>query len=105
MNYADGAATTSINLRVYRLTAIKKAGYRLAHRFTLELGAPSEESIAATFRFRPGTSEETALETIRAFFEELLDQELREQIAEETAPLRTLILAHAYSKVDLLQRD
>lgn len=105
VTYTDGVVTTTIELRVYRLAAIKKAGYRLANRCTLELGAPGDEHVPATLRFRPGTSEETALEAVRAFFEELLDQELREQLSEETASLRTLILAHAYSKIDLLRRD
>jgi hypothetical protein len=41
---------------------------------------------------------------MRTFFQELLDQELREQIAEEINPVRTLILAHAFSKVDLIKR-
>jgi His-Xaa-Ser system protein HxsD len=44
-------------------------------------------------------------EVVRQFFQELLDQELREQIAEETAPVRTLILAHAFSKADLIKRE
>ncbi len=38
-------------------------------------------------------------------FQELLDQELREQIAVETAPLRNLILAHAYSRTGLPSDD
>lgn len=105
MMYADGAIETTIDLRTYRLTAIKKAAYRLANRCTAILGAASGDTLPVTFRFRPGTSETSAIEVVRAFFEELLDQDLREQVAEETAPMRTLILAQAFSKVDLIRRD
>lgn len=41
---------------------------------------------------------------VRQFFQELLDQELREHIADETNAVRTLILAHAFSNVDLIER-
>lgn len=105
MTYTDGTVKTAVDLRMYRLAAIKKAAYRLANRCTVVLGEPDEQGVPLTFHFRPGTVEETALEAVRAFFDEAMDQELREQIAEETAPLRTLILAHAFSKVDLLRRD
>ena len=105
MTYTDGVVETTIDLRTYRLAAVKKAAYRFADRCTAVLGAPAGDVLPACFRFRPGTPGPTALETVRAFFDELLDQELREEIAEETAPLRTLFLAHAYSKIDLLRRD
>lgn len=99
-----GAARAIVDLRVYRLTAVKKAAYRLAARCTVVFGAVEADALPVTFLFSPGTGEPTALETYRAFFQELLDQELREQIAEETAPLRALILAHAFSKTDLIRR-
>jgi His-Xaa-Ser system protein HxsD len=52
----------------------------------------------------PGTSESAAMEVVRQFLQEVLDQELREQVSEETAPLRALILAQAFSKSDLIRR-
>ena len=96
---------TTIDLKAYRLTAVKKAAYRLADRCTAELADVTAETADVTFRFKPGTSEEAEEEAVRLFFQELLDQELREQIADETTPLRTLILAHAFSKADLIRRD
>ena len=103
--YANGAVETTVDLRTYRLAAVKKAAYRLANRCTAILGTASDETLPVSFRFRPGTSEASALDAVRAFFEELLDQELREQIGEETAPVRALNLAHAFSKIDLIRRD
>lgn len=87
---------------MYRLTAIKKAAYRLADRCTVALKPQVGQTLPITLEVRPSASLEHA---VRAFYEELLDQELREQIAEETEPVRALILAHAFSKVDLIKRD
>jgi His-Xaa-Ser system protein HxsD len=103
--FEDGIARTTLDLRVYRLTAVKRAAYRLAERFTAALGAPDGHRLPVSFLFKPGTAEATARESVRAFFQEMLDQELREQIAEETGPMRTLILAHAFSKTDLIRRE
>jgi His-Xaa-Ser system protein HxsD len=101
----DGAIRVVFDLAVYRLTAIQKAGYRFADRFTLVLGARDGHAVPARLQFKPTTSPATAREATRLFYQELLDQELREQIAEETNAVRTLILAHAFSNVDLIKRD
>lgn len=93
-----------IDLRSYRLSAVKKAGYRIAARCTLILGSPLEHDLPVTFTFKPGTDGSTANEAVRAYFQELLDQELRESVVEETAPLRALILAQAFSRTDLIRR-
>lgn len=101
----SGSERVTIDLRVYRLAAVKKAAYRLADRVTVVLGAPDGDDLPLTFLWKPGTAESVAVETIRAFFDEVLDQELREHVAEETAPVRALILAHAFSKTDLIRRQ
>ena len=101
----DGASAIVIDLRSYRLSAVKKAAYRLADRCTAVLGAVDGNTLPVTLRFKPNTTEPVAREAARLFFQELLDQELREQIAEETMAVRTLILAHAFSKADLIKRD
>jgi His-Xaa-Ser system protein HxsD len=103
--FEAGVARAAIDLRIYRLAAVKKAGYRVADRCTVVLGAPEDEQLPISFLFEPGVAEEVARERVRAFFQELLDQELREQVAEETAPVRTLILAHAFSKTDLIRHE
>src|SRR5690348_16628345 len=86
----DGAIALMIDVRVYRLTAVKKAAYRMADRCTAVIGALADPLVPVTLRFKPGISENGAREAARLFFQELLDQELREQIADETGPVRTL---------------
>ena len=101
----DGEIHIVLDTRSYRLAAIKKAAYRFADRFTAILGPPDGDRIAVTMQFRAGASSAFAGEAMRQFYQELLDQELREHIAEETNPVRSLILAHAFSNIDLIRRD
>jgi His-Xaa-Ser system protein HxsD len=100
-----GEIALVLDLRSYRLVAIKKAAYRFADRFTAMLGSPEHDRLPVSLRFKPNISPPVAREATREFFQELLDQELREQIAEETNAVRTLILAHAFSNADLIRRD
>lgn len=105
LSFDGTTARTTIDLRIYRLAAVKKAAYRLAARCTAVLGTPEDEKLPVTFTFKPGTDEVAGREAVRLFFEELLDQDLREHVADETAPMRALILAQAFSKTDLIRRE
>lgn len=100
----DGEVTLALDLRCYRLSAIKRAAYRLADRFTAVLGSPTDSQQPVVLRFKSSVTPTVAREATRGFYQELLDQELRAQIAEETEPVRTLILAYAFSNVDLVAR-
>jgi His-Xaa-Ser system protein HxsD len=102
--YKNGIVEVTIDLRIYRLAAVKKSAYRFANKCAAVLGRPDNELLPVQFHF-DGVKEGPALATVRAFFNDLLDQELREHIAEETGPLRSLILAHAFSRLDLIRRD
>lgn len=104
LTFADDEVRTAVDLRSYRLVAVKKAAYVVAELCTAILGTPEGDRIPVTFRFPPGTSQALALDGVRRFFQEALDQELRESVAAETAPLRALILAQAFSKTDLVRR-
>lgn len=103
--FGGGDQNTTIDLRVYRLAAVKKAAYRLAKRLTVVLGTLEQDCLSVTFRFSSATSRASADESVRLFYQELLDQELREHVAEETGPMRMLILAQAFSKTDLIRHE
>lgn len=105
LKVVDGRLQTTLDLRYYRLSAVQKAGYRLAERFTLIVGEPSGEKLPIELLFKTSTPETETRESIRLFFQELLDQELREKIGGETAPLRALLMAQAFSNTDLIQRE
>jgi His-Xaa-Ser system protein HxsD len=101
----SGCIHTKVDARVYRLTAVQKAAYRLAARCTVVIGAACEHLLPITLTFASTVTENEARQLAQLFFRELLDQELREKIGEETAALRALILAHAFSKTDLVNRQ
>ncbi|MFP2923841.1 His-Xaa-Ser system protein HxsD [Pyxidicoccus sp. 3LG] len=103
--FRDGAVQTTLDLRIYGLSAVQKAAYRFAERCTAMLGAPDESRLPVSLVFRSGVAEQEALEVVRLFFQELLDQELRERIGEETRAVRALILAQAFSRTDLIRQD
>lgn len=101
----DDSVRITLDPKVYSLTAVKKAAYRMADRCTAVLESPSERELPVLFTFKPGTSTTAAAATVRAFYQDVLDQALREEIAAETAAVRALILAHAFSKTDLIRRE
>ena len=105
MKRIDGEIVLDLDLRAYRLSAIKKTAYRLAGESSA-IVEPGDGD-RARVRLIVGTrvTDEKANEVARAFLDELLDQELREQIGDETSALRTLIVAQAFSRVDLIKRD
>lgn len=83
--------------KVVRLSAVKKAAYRLSDVVTAEISL-SEGGITCRLVPVPG-SEESEERLEHLFRTAALDQELREQIADETAPLRNAILALAFSPI------
>jgi His-Xaa-Ser system protein HxsD len=105
LEFRDGALRAEVDVRCYRLSAVQKAAYKLAEKCTVVLGGVDVNSLPITFLFPRATSETEATEIARLFFQDLLDQELREHIAEETRPLRALLLAHAFSRTDLIRRE
>ena len=103
--FEDGKVRLSIDLQIYRLTAVQKTAYQFAREFGAVLGPIEGNLLTANLEFPPSMPREEVTTTLRAFFEELLDQELRERIGEETHAIRALILAQAFSTTDLIRRD
>lgn len=93
-----------VDLRVFRLIAVQKTAYRLADRCTAAFGVVEGDVLPVILRLAPSTTDDLARVLADAFLRELLDQELRERVGEETAPLRALILAHAFSRTGLIER-
>jgi His-Xaa-Ser system protein HxsD len=84
---------------VYGLEAVQKAAYRFIDRLTVVI---SQSPGKIECHINPIEGRKIPLEkTIEDFKRELLDQQLRVQIKEETEPVRNLILALAFSKTGL----
>lgn len=101
----ETAKTTIVfDTKIFALETVKKAAYLYVDRFTVDFNL-SGSRLTCTLSFTKDTSGEVAMKLVEEFKKEVLDQDLRERIKAETAPIRNLILAHAFSKTGLIADD
>ena len=98
----DGSFVVRFDRNVYRLTAVKKAAYKYGGIFGILIEEVDGSVVAS---LRPTSSNADSEEAIGKFCNEVLDQELREQIASETNGIRDLLLAQAFSKTSLIDPE
>ncbi|SRR6266536_6307756 len=98
----EGAFVIRFDRAVYRVSAIKKAAYKFGSLFhiLIEDGEKASEVV-----LKPNAVCPSPEESAGQFCNEVLDQELREQIAAETEGIRNLLLAHTFSKTALIDSD
>ena len=89
---------------VYSLDTIKKAAYRMSDRCSFEFEVTGSDITCRLF-FPDGASSDRTHAVEDEFRNELLDQDLRQVIAEETDAVRNVILAHAFSRTGLQGDD
>ncbi|SOY77715.1 Radical SAM pair-associated protein [Cupriavidus taiwanensis] len=95
--------TTRLELdaAVYSLEAVQKAAYRFIDRLTV-LISQDQDTVVCEVDLVKGI--QTPMDDVLANFKrELLDQQLRLQIKQETESARNLILAYAFSRTGLQQ--
>ena len=102
-SHSDGRISLRFNLTLYRLSALKKAAYKFTHQASILLEEPQEGAVSIRFSFGDKKSAADRQKIIHDFCNEVLDQDLRESIAEETEATRNLILAQAFSHTSLLE--
>ena len=91
-------ALVRFSLAVYSIAAIKAAAYHLMDRVTIDLEAQGDEALCSLSPLQPDVDIDML---VVDFKREVLDQDLREQIAAETAPIRNAVLAHAFSRTGI----
>ena len=89
-----------VDPKVYCLNAVKKAAYKFADKYFVEVSAPDPQHIQISARHKSGSK--LSKDEQQEFVNEILDQELREVVAKETEGVRNLLLAQAFSKVSLI---
>lgn len=96
-------AELTFEIASHSADAIQRAAYRMSDRLSIDLATESDVFRCAVHVL----SEDEAIvaETLQAFRAEVLDQVLRERIRAETAGVRNLILALAFSKTGLTELD
>lgn len=97
---ADSCSPTefTFDTSIYRLTAIQKAAYRFMGSFSIEMDRVNENVVRV--RLIPRSNSAPNIEA-SALPNEVLDQELREAVADETRAVRELLLAQAFSNLSL----
>jgi len=95
----------SLNTSIYSVETVKKAAYKFADRTSIIINLGPDSTISLVFNFAGKYSNNDSKKVIADFCNELLDQDLRERIKKETEPLRNLLLAHAFSRTSLADRN
>lgn len=84
---------------VYSLEAVQKAAYRFIDRLVIVI-SQDEQQLLCDIDSVEGI-DKSFEEILARFKQELLDQQLRRQIKEETESVRNLILSFAFSRSGL----
>jgi His-Xaa-Ser system protein HxsD len=92
-----------IDLRVFRLTAVKKVAYAFGDRFCVQIESSGEERVRVVLS--PKVALPSSSDVCGEFRNALIDQDLRDIVAEETEPVRNVLLAHAFSKAALIDPE
>jgi His-Xaa-Ser system protein HxsD len=92
--------TTTFAANVFSLDVIKKAAYPFTDKASFDFRT-TDSSIEVSLSFVPSISQPAAAALLADFKSEVLDQDLRQKISEETAPMRNAILGYAFSRTNL----
>jgi len=84
----------------FGLDCIKKAAYRFVDVFALDIRT-GPNGFLCQLRFHRSHSVDAARDVENKFRIEVLDQDLRARISEETATTRNVILGYAFSRTGL----
>lgn len=101
----DCSCELLIDLSCYSLTAVKKACYKFSSECSIAISKSAEDKVRLSFKFPCHIDGLAQQKLISDFHCELTDQDLREIIFKETEVTRNLILAHAFSKTALIQKE
>ena len=92
--------TVAFSREAFTLDAVKKAAYACADGLVVDIATNNDEIVCAVEFLNAATPTE-AERLIQNFKIEVLDYQLREEIAERTAPVRNAILAYAFSRTSV----
>jgi His-Xaa-Ser system protein HxsD len=99
MDNPDEGILITFSLRVHSLDSVKRAAYAFFGRFSFDIRIEDDEIACLAAPLNGRESDSAAF--IKRFRNAVLDQDLRESIANQTESVRNVILAHAFSKTGL----
>ena len=98
---SGSTAIVTFDTQVYPIEVVKKAAYKYLNTFLVDFRLDGL-TLICSLSFPQGTPKTDQDHAVADLKNEVLDQDLRERIRVETAPIRNLILAHAFSKAGLI---
>ena len=104
---APAAATTvvvSFSASIFGIDVVKKAAYRFLDRFVPDFRMEGD-NIVCVLTLLEVVDGDAIQQITNDFRAEVLDQDLRRVVAEETSGIRNTILALAFSPTDLTERE
>jgi His-Xaa-Ser system protein HxsD len=90
---------------LYSLPTLKKAAYKFAAECSIVFSCDESSNFVANMLYADSYPISDQQMCLQMFCGEVIDQDLREQIATATEPTRNLILAEAFSKTSLLHGE
>ena len=87
--------------RLYDAQVLQKAAYRSINALTVDI-TPDEGQFICALSSNIGVDEPSFLSAIQEFKKDVLDYQLRHQLAAETQPIKNLILGLTFSKTGLI---
>jgi His-Xaa-Ser system protein HxsD len=103
-NVREDGLDISVNLSVYPLDALFRVCYWFTDRCYLFLTCDESHSVV-TVHFAKKTPDTDLAVTAGEFSNELINQKVRRDVADETRGIRELIVAQAFAEADLLDRS
>ena len=90
----------SVDLASYSLLALQNVIYWMSGKHTIRISSSTNHTAKLEV-----TSTQDKNKFEEEFWRRLIDQELREKIKKETQPIRDLIIAQAFSHLNLVNSD
>lgn len=101
-NEESGHIDLHFDSNVFSLETIKRALYRFADLCSFDIGL-TDQQIRVTLHVTAPANFVNTDDLCARIRNEALDQDLRDTISKDTANIRTLILANAFSNTDLVE--
>lgn len=101
-NDGSGHIDLYFDSNVFSLETIKRALYRFADVCSFDIGL-IDQQISVTLHIATPANLVNTDDLCARIRNEVLDQDLRDTISKDTANIRTLILANAFSNTDLVE--
>ena len=101
IRFEDGALRLFLSTDIYSVGAILRSCYWLTDRCYVHLAPTNNGHIEATLIAKTGDESETS-KVAWQFLNDLVDNQLRVSIQQETAAVRDMIVAQAFSDVDVI---